>query len=214
MKALDLFCCDGGAAMGLHQAGFDEIVGIDIEPHPNYPFDFIQGDATNPPVDLKDFDFIWASPPCQAFTSATNSTSKKHGRFCRHGAEYPNLIPQTRKLLQCANVPYVIENVPRAPIKKHLVLCGSMFDMATYRHRHFEISGFRAEQPRHPNHFKKSAKGEVFCICGDTPLIPGNWGNKTKRKTAREKMRVISDEMGGLQSYIKMLWEFSIQIID
>ncbi len=31
MRLLDLFCGAGGAAMGYHQAGFDEIVGVDIE---------------------------------------------------------------------------------------------------------------------------------------------------------------------------------------
>lgn len=29
MKLLDLFCGAGGAAMGYHRAGFDEIIGVD-----------------------------------------------------------------------------------------------------------------------------------------------------------------------------------------
>jgi hypothetical protein len=33
MRLLDLFCGAGGAAMGYHRAGFDEIVGVDIKPH-------------------------------------------------------------------------------------------------------------------------------------------------------------------------------------
>jgi DNA (cytosine-5)-methyltransferase 1 len=198
MKALDLFCCDGGAAMGLAKAGFEQIVGIDINPHPNYPFDFIQADATDLPLYLDSFDFIWASPPCQQFTSATNNTLKLHGNRCRHGKEYPNLIPKTRELLKKSNKPWVIENVPNAPIKKHLVLCGAMFNLETYRHRHFEISGFRCEQPRHPNHFKKSSNGEVFCICGDTPLMPGHWGNKQKRKEGRKKLNIRVKEAGGV----------------
>jgi DNA (cytosine-5)-methyltransferase 1 len=199
MKALDLFCCDGGAAIGLNRAGFDEIVGIDIASHPNYPFDFIQMDLTKGlPIKLDLFDFIWASPPCQQFTTATNNTLKMHGNRCRHGKEYPNHIPLTRKLLQGSGKPYVIENVPNAPIKKHLVLCGSMFNLKTYRHRHFELSGFRCEQPRHPNHFLKTSKAEMFCIVGDTPLMPGQWGDKIRRKEGRKKLRKVIEEQGGV----------------
>jgi DNA (cytosine-5)-methyltransferase 1 len=200
MKCLDLFCCDGGAAMGLHRAGFDEIVGIDIAPHPNYPFDFIQADATKPPVDIKKFDFIWSSPPCQAFTTATNNTLKMHGNRCRHGKDYPNLIPQTRELLKKSGKPYCIENVPNAPIKKNLLLCGAMFNLKTYRHRHFEISGFRCEQLRHPHHFLKTSNAEMFCIVGDAPLMPGLWGDKEKRKLGRMKLNTkIKEEYGSVK---------------
>lgn len=133
MRLLDLFCGAGGAAMGYYRAGFDEIVGVDIEPQPNYPFTFIQGDATRPPVNLGAFDLIHASPPCQAHSVATNGSQREH----------LDLIPQTRALL--SGYEHVIENVPGAPIRRDVVLCGSMFGLAIAdfelrRHRHFELS--------------------------------------------------------------------------
>ena len=64
LKALDLFCGAGGTSKGLVDAGFD-VTGIDIKDQPEYPFKFIKMDATKITLDfLKEFDFIWSSPPC------------------------------------------------------------------------------------------------------------------------------------------------------
>lgn len=130
-RALDLFCCAGGAAVGLHRAGFD-VVGVDIDLQPRYPFAFIQADALRPPVRLQDFDFIWASPPCQAFTA--------YKRRPNHVRERLDLIPETRAMLEASGVPYVIENIPGAPLQNPVLLCGSMFGLDVRRHRLFELS--------------------------------------------------------------------------
>lgn len=128
--ALDLFCGAGGASMGLYRAGFD-VVGVDIKPRPRYPFKFVQADALRPPFDLRRFDFIWASPPCQAFTTAR----------VIHGNEHPDLLTPTRKMLQESGVLWAIENVPGAPMRADYVLCGSHFGQRRLkRHRMFELS--------------------------------------------------------------------------
>jgi DNA (cytosine-5)-methyltransferase 1 len=139
LKALDLCCCAGGASMGLHQAGF-LVVGVDIKPQPRYPFGFHQADALTFP--LEGYDFIWASPPCQRFC-ALNTREDLSG--------YPDLIEPIRARLTANGVPFVIENVPGAPVRHDLMLCGAMFGLRSYRHRFFECS-FPVKQPEHPKH--------------------------------------------------------------
>lgn len=133
---LDAFCCAGGATRGYQQAGF-YVVGIDIEPQPHYcGNEFIQADALELLADaefLSRFDAIHSSPPCQEFTVYRN---------CRPDAKprWPNLIPQTRELLEASGLPYVIENVPKAPLVKPIQLCGTSFGIPVRRHRLFESS--------------------------------------------------------------------------
>jgi DNA (cytosine-5)-methyltransferase 1 len=132
-RALDLFCCAGGAAKGLFDAGFD-VVGWDIRPQPRYPFEFHQGDALT--ASTAGFDFIWASPPCQAHTAMkTMHNAKPHLDF----------IPATRAKLLASGLPYCIENVMGAPLLSPFTLCGTMFglgveDADLQRHRIFEVN--------------------------------------------------------------------------
>jgi DNA (cytosine-5)-methyltransferase 1 len=131
-KLLDLFCCAGGAAMGMHKVfPNSEIVGVDIKSQPRYPFTFIQADAMTFP--LEGYDFIWASPPCQAYSEATPITTK---------GKHPRLIEETRERLVLAGVPYIIENVEgaRGNLKNPMMLCGTMFGLGVWRHRYFETN--------------------------------------------------------------------------
>jgi DNA (cytosine-5)-methyltransferase 1 len=132
-RLLDLFCGAGGCSVGYARAGF-EVVGVDIKPQPRYPFEFHQADALTFPLD--GFDVIHASPPCQAYSVL---------RRANPGAEYPELVEPIRARLQESRKPYVIENVPGAPLKFSLLLCGSMFGLGSgarylQRHRLFETS--------------------------------------------------------------------------
>jgi DNA (cytosine-5)-methyltransferase 1 len=130
LRALDLFGCAGGATRGLQLAGF-HVTGIDIKPQPRYIGDaFIQADALRPPVELRGFDFIWASPPCQAHVGFNSSWNKN---------AHVSLIASARELLQACPVS-VIENVVGSPLRKDLVLCGTHFSLGVRRHRIFEAS--------------------------------------------------------------------------
>jgi DNA (cytosine-5)-methyltransferase 1 len=142
-RLLDLFCGAGGAAMGYHRAGF-EVVGVDNRPMPHFPFEFHQADATNYP--LEGFDVIHASPPCQLYSQSTNSQKNA-------GKEYPDLLPPTRLRLQMSGLPWVIENVPGAPMRPDYKLCGCHFGLKLRRQRWFETSwqGFDMQPPcNHP----------------------------------------------------------------
>ena len=139
-RLLDLFCGAGGAAMGYHRAGF-EVVGVDIEPQPNYPFEFHQADAMEYP--LEGFDVIHASPPCQAYSRM------RHLPWLRDN-DYPRLIEPIRERLEASGVLWVIENVMDAHLPAGW-LCGSMFGLPFYRHRAFESNVFWM-QPAHPKH--------------------------------------------------------------
>ena len=102
-RLLDLFCGAGGAAVGYSRAGFDEIVGVDVEPQKHYPFSFVQADALEYVAEHgREFDMIHASPPCQAYTTV--------GSLHREN-DYPDMVADKRQVLQSVGVPYAIENV-------------------------------------------------------------------------------------------------------
>lgn len=129
--ALDLFCKAGGAARGCADAGY-EVVGVDIEAQPNYPYEFIQADAMTFP--LAGYDLIHASPPCQDHSELASLTVS-------HGTGW--MLAAMVERLQAQNTPWVVENVGGA--RKALggqwtVLCGSMFGLGVRRHRLFRSS--------------------------------------------------------------------------
>lgn len=157
MKALDLFCGAGGAAQGLKRAGFDFVLGMDIVPQPRYSgHRFIQCDvldmqARGAALDgwhsgMADFDLIWASPPCQAYSDL----AKRNG----NGHEWPKLIERVRALLKATHTAYVIENVEGAPLLDPVRLCGTQFPpLRVLRHRLFEAN-FKIDDLPHGKHPK------------------------------------------------------------
>lgn len=133
-RLLDLFCGAGGAAVGYVRAGF-EVIGVDIEPQPRYPFEIIRADALEFPLD--GFDAVHASPPCQPYSRAMKHLSKHQ----------PMLIDSMRARLAGVTL-WVIESVMGAPLPSQstidgrhgVMLCGGSFGLRVARHRLFEAS--------------------------------------------------------------------------
>jgi hypothetical protein len=131
---VDLFCGAGGASVGYSRAGF-EIFGVDINPQPHYPFEFVQADAMEwlrAPLLHRVYDAIHASPPCQAYANVTGWTGDRE----RH----PDLLEPAIERLRAIGLPWVVENVPEARPEWSVVLCGSQFGLGVRRHRGFLTS--------------------------------------------------------------------------
>jgi len=146
-RLLDLFCCQGGAGMGYARAGF-EVVGVDIDPQPRYPFEFVQADALAYLAEHgREFDAIHASPPCHDHTPLKSLAGTDDTGW---------LLPATRAALDDLGVPYVLENVAAATMVDPITLCGGMFGLRTYRHRKFD-SNITLTAPAHPKHVIRTA---------------------------------------------------------
>ena len=193
---LDLFCGAGGAAMGLHQAWPDaEIVGVDIKPQPRYPFAFIQWDAMMFP--LEGFDFIWASPPCQKYVCRRQGWDD---------SKHPDLIGPIRSKLMASKVPFVIENVSKAPLRPDVILCGVQFGLKVFRHRWFEIEGFQCSSPIHKKHDGHVYTGEYCTVYNGGDGIGGHGNDIIKRRATR----AMSKALGVKQTFER--WCVAMQI--
>ncbi len=151
-KVLDLFCGGGGVSQGYADAGFAP-VGVDKALQPNYPFEFIQGDALDVLRDkdfLNAFDFIHASPECYAHSRLAAIWKARWGADV-WAEKHPDQVPETRRLLIASGKPYIIENVARKPLVNPFMLCGTFFNLKVYRHRFFESNIFLLA-PQHVPH--------------------------------------------------------------
>ena len=197
-RLLDLFCCAGGAAFGYSQAGF-EVVGVDIEDQPNFPFEFIRADALSLPTKfLRSFDAIHASPPCQAYSDLAKRNRNAH--------KWPKLIEPVRDMLTRTRKPFIIENVEGAPLINPIVLCGTMFpELRVIRHRLFESNVELKTPPhgRHPLVFTwDKRKAHYGKLDQDTSFVQVTGGGNCSIKNAREALGISWMNKGELNESI------------
>ena len=173
-RLLDLFCGAGGCSMGYHRAGFD-VTGMDIEPHADYPFEFILGDAMEAAVNpsfLSTFDVVAGSPPCPRYSTAGSIGSYDP-------KDKPDFVPPFREAMRAWGGMWVMENVPGAPMPDAVTICGWAMGLRHIkRHRLFESSEFLLSPG---------------CACpdGDTVSVFGHSGEDRRKATrlARGKIR-------------------------
>jgi DNA (cytosine-5)-methyltransferase 1 len=175
-RLLDLFCCEGGAAVGYARAGWD-VYGVDIDERDAYPFPFHKAsaivvmslllagegiefrsvDGNTELLTLSDFSAVHASPPCQVFSTITPDSARKN---------HLNLIPVIRELLILSGLPYVIENVEgaKSALLSPMKLCGSSFGLRVRRHRYFESNVWLVSLP-----CEHARQGRPVGVYGDHP---------------------------------------------
>lgn len=156
IKVLDLCCCSGLAAEGMIKAGVN-VLGIDIVKPSYYPGTFMQADVKELPLTFaQSFNFIWGSPPCQFESRGTAYARSK-------GKQYVNLIPVVREYITASGLPGIIENIPETGIRPDFMLCGSMFNLRQWRHRHFEAVNWT---PQYNRLYCNHTKGNTHTIAG------------------------------------------------
>ena len=181
MRLLDIFCGAGGASKGYEMAGFD-VTGIDLKSGKRYPFTYIKKDFKTLTVeDLQDYDVIHASPPCQTFSITKNLRIAQNKK-----TDKEDLLDVTRQLLIDSGKPYVLENVPGAPLRNPIQLCGSVFNLQVRRHRLFE-----SNMPLKGSGCDHKQQGRPVGIYGSlNDKIPGGGQTAKTIEIAREAMGI------------------------
>ena len=188
-KVLDLCCCAGGAAVGYDRAGF-EVTGVDIAPRPRYPYRFVLGDALDAMREMcQDHHLVHLSPPCQKHTTLSLGTNRNRGY------DYPDLIGELIALCEWFGVDWIMENVPAAPLRRDVMLCGEMFGLGVIRHRIFQIGGYGWDgpiaQPEHRPH-RGPVRGWRHKVWSDGPYVAayGAGGGKASVSEMQQAMDI------------------------
>jgi len=120
-------------------SNYGRVVRVGLDPFENDYSDAVQGDATAIPL-KPGADLVVLHPPCYKWADATRHIRDREER-------YPDLLPEARELGKELGEHYIIENVPKAPLRDPVVLNGRHFNMPIKYERAFETS-FPVTQPR------------------------------------------------------------------
>jgi DNA (cytosine-5)-methyltransferase 1 len=151
-RLLDLFCCEGGASMGYHRAGFD-VYGVDLFRYKDedgklrgfrrqrYPFRSHQADALGVMERLLaghgvgfanadgTYDGARFLSDFDAIAASPPCQLYSISKNAHSNSKHPDLVAPTRERLIATGLPYVMENVEGAPLIEPLRLCGTEFNL-------------------------------------------------------------------------------------
>jgi hypothetical protein len=116
---------------------YGRVVRLGLNAVQNDASEVVRADATELPL-RRAADLAVLHPPCTRWAKMTSISGEPD--------DHPNLIPEAREIGKEYAADYIIENVPRAPLRDAVVLDGRMFGLPIRYERAFETS-FAVEQP-------------------------------------------------------------------
>jgi len=151
VSVLDLYCSAGGVSRALDQHGIKH-VGVDLQDYSDkYSGHFVQADASMLDglihvLENKgyptEYDLVWASPPCLAYTPLSNVNASRYGWDQTPKEKYPT-IPElnVRRVCETLGDEYIIENVRRCDdLWNPIELNGHAFNLGIEARHKFETS--------------------------------------------------------------------------
>lgn len=126
--------------------GYGRVVRVGLNPQDTNSSEPVKADAANIPL-RPGADLAVLHPPCQKWSQLTGYAGGEPD-------DHPNMIPLARHLGKTLADDYIIENVPRAPLKSpkgggNVILDGQMFGLPIPKRRQFETSFPLPEPPEY-----------------------------------------------------------------
>lgn len=121
-------------------SGYGRVVRVGLDPFENEYSEVVRADAREIPL-APGADLVLLHPPCYLWAEST-----RHIPDEVREEDYEDLIPTAREIGRELGEHYIIENVPKAPLKDPVVLNGRHFRLPIHYERAFETS-FPVKQP-------------------------------------------------------------------
>lgn len=122
-------------------SAYGRVIRFGLNPRDLNASEPVKADANHMP--LKEgykADLAVLHPPCTRWALLSQMAENVEPE------DYPNLIPLAREIGETYAEHYIIENVPKAPLRDPVILTGRMFNIPVKRERAFETS-FPVDQP-------------------------------------------------------------------